>query len=72
MKVKDISYEHQQTLMSMLSQLLIVLVNRLGGEIDVPIEEIDGTFKYEMSMRMSNDAHVFHFEAKEKGNETPR
>jgi hypothetical protein len=33
----------------MLPQLVIVLINRLGGEFVIPVAEIDGTHPYLMS-----------------------
>lgn len=40
-------------------QLLIVMVNRLGGEIRVPVSEVDGTGGYLLHMRVDGDAFVF-------------
>lgn len=64
--IGDLSYEHQQAIEAMKSQLLIVLINRLGGAIDLPVAEIDGTGKYNLAMRLDPATKTFHFVVQEK------
>lgn len=66
MTIAELSYEHQQVVEAMKSQLLIVLVNRLGGAVDVPVAEIDGTGRYNLAMRVDRDTRVFSFVVQEK------
>lgn len=66
MKISDLSYDHQQAIMVMMPQLLIVLFNRLGGKVSIPASEIDGTGKYMLAMRLDEDVRTFHFEVVEK------
>ena len=66
MKIKDISYGHQQAIMMMLPQLLIVLINRLGGDITIPATEIDGTGKYNLAMSLDPMTREFHFVVQDK------
>lgn len=44
---------------AMKGQLLLVLVNRLGGEIRVPVTEIDGTGGMRLCMRVDGTDFVF-------------
>ena len=45
----------------MLKQLLIVLVNRLGGEIVVPVQEIDATDGFLLTMKLVDNRTAFRF-----------
>jgi hypothetical protein len=65
--VDDLSYDHQQAIMAMLPQLLIVLVNRLGSDITVPVAEIDGTGKFNLAMAVDPETRSFHFVVRKKG-----
>ena len=65
--IKDLSYEHQQALMRTLPQLLIVLINRLGGEVTVPATEIDGTGKFNLAMQLDPETRTFTFVVRRKG-----
>lgn len=51
---------------SMKRELLIVLINRLGGKIELPVQEIDGAGKYVMLMELSAKTKVFTFAVIEK------
>lgn len=51
---------------AMLGQLLIVLVNRAGGSIEIPIAEIDGTGRFNLSMQLNEQARSFTFVVGEK------
>jgi len=64
--INDISYDHQQAINAMLPQLLIVLLNRLGGKLDIPVAEIDSTGKYVVAMKADPITREFHFEVQEK------
>lgn len=51
---------------SMKTQLLIVLVGRLGGRVEVPALEIDGTGGTVMTMDLDPTTKVFTFELRSK------
>lgn len=59
--IKDLSYAHQQAIESMKSQLLIVLINRLGGTVDIPVAEVDGTGKFNLAFSVDPATREFHF-----------
>jgi uncharacterized protein YfaS (alpha-2-macroglobulin family) len=65
--IKDLSYVHQQAIEAMKSQLLIVLINRLGGEVDLPVAEVDATGGYNLSFKLDPATKTFHFVVKRKG-----
>jgi hypothetical protein len=46
---------------AMKGQMLIVLVNRLGGHVEIPVDEIDGTGAFNLSMKLDADKRVFTF-----------
>lgn len=58
-KLSDIDYETQQRVNAMLPQLLIVFVNRAGGSIDIPVEEINDTGEYVLAMGTEPDHFTF-------------
>jgi hypothetical protein len=62
----DFSSVHAEAIRKMLPQLLILLVNRLGGRITIPVDEIDGTGKFLLAMRFNADKREFYFEAVKK------
>lgn len=64
--ISELSYEHQQVIEAMKSQLLIVLINRLGGTVDLPVAEVDGTGKFNLAMRVDPATRMFHFQVLEK------
>lgn len=45
-------------------QLLIVLLNRLGGSIDLPVPEVDGTGAFNLMLSV-NDGQI-HLETRRK------
>jgi len=57
--------ELRAALHDMKDQLLIVLINRLGGEVDIPAGEVDDTGQFMCSMRIDN-GNTFHFETSKK------
>lgn len=50
----------------MKNQLLIVLVERLGGEIEMPVSEIDATGDKIMTMEIDQDKSTFTFSISKK------
>jgi len=47
----DFSQPHSDALEAMKNQLLIVLINRLGGKVRIPVREIDDTGRYLLAMK---------------------
>jgi hypothetical protein len=56
--------EHAKVIDDFKEQLLIVMVKRLGGKAEIPIEEVDDTGKDLLMMSVENGA--FHFEVVKK------
>jgi len=50
----------------MKDQLILVLVARLGGAVDVPCAEIDGTGSSVLMMEIDQATSCFHFELRKK------
>jgi len=50
---------------NMKDQLLIVMINRLGGSVDIPVSEIDDSGEFICMMRIDN-GNSFHFEVSKK------
>jgi hypothetical protein len=61
MKISELSSDHMMAIEAMKSQLLIVLVNRLGGETEIPVAEIDGTGRFNMTMHLDEASRSFRF-----------
>lgn len=59
-----VSPDVRELIEHMKGQLLIVLVNRLGGEIKIPVGEIDGTVAFTLSMAI--DGGIFTFKTERK------
>lgn len=55
---------HTKVLDDLKDQLLIALIKRLGGTVDIPAEEIDDTGQD--LLMMSLQGRVFHFEVRKK------
>ena len=66
LNIFDLSYEHQQAVESMKSQLLIAFAQRLGGRVVMPVSEVDGTGKFVLMFRVDDVKREFVFEVKEK------
>ena len=64
--IHDLSYEHQQLIEAMKSQLLIAFINRLGGEVVISASEVDDTGKYNCNMGLDPDTQVFTFTVVDK------
>lgn len=50
----------------MKDQLLIVLIKRLGGAIEVPVNEIDDTAQSVLSMSLTPETRTFKFSVGKK------
>lgn len=57
--------EHAQLIDDLKDQLLIVLLNRLGGNADIPVSEIDNTGQFVVYLRL-NENRVFEFRVEKK------
>lgn len=57
--------EHVAVLDVLKDQLLIVLIKRLGGSVDLPVAEVDDTGQDLMLMSVTAGG-VFHFEVRRK------
>lgn len=64
--VADLSYEAQQRIEAMKSQLLIAFVNRLGGSLTIPVDEVDGTGAFNLLMGADDEARTFTFRVERK------
>jgi delta 1-pyrroline-5-carboxylate dehydrogenase len=58
--------DHADAIEAMLQQLLIALVKRAGGTLEVPVAEIDDTGGDLLAFRVDYDTRVFHFEVQKK------
>lgn len=47
-------------------QLLITCVNRLGGKVELPVSEVDGTGQFMMSMEVDQVAGKFILKTEKK------
>ena len=50
----------------MKSQLLIVLINRLGESPEIPVEEVAGTGAFNLLFELKPDGRTFVFEVERK------
>ena len=50
----------------MKNQLIIVLINRLGGNVNIPSQEIDDSGGFVLSMRIDQHNRRFQFTASKK------
>jgi hypothetical protein len=57
---------HAAVLDDLKDQLLIVLVKRLGGTIDLPVAEIDDTGQNMLAFSVDPVTKTFHFEVSKK------
>lgn len=64
--VADLSYEAQQRVEAMKSQLLIAFINRLGGSLTIPVDEVDGTGAFNLLMGADDVARTFTFRVERK------
>jgi len=64
--IADLDYQAQQRIEAMKGQLLIALVNRLGGSLEMPVEEVDGTGAFVLLMGADDKAKTFSFRVERK------
>lgn len=64
--IADLDYQAQQRIEAMKGQLLIALVNRLGGSLEMPVEEVDGTGAFVLLMGADEEAKTFSFRVERK------
>ena len=55
-----------QMLDAMRTQLLIVMANRLGGRVEIPVSEVDATGLWMMNFTVDQERRVFVFETQRK------
>lgn len=65
-KNEDFSPVHKQAIDAMKDQLLIVLINRLGGQVEIPVAEIDATDGIGLAMRVDPVKRIFYFEVQKR------
>jgi hypothetical protein len=56
----------REVIEAIMPQLLIVFLNRLGGELTVPIKEVDGTGEFNLALSVDQDAGTFTFKTQRK------
>jgi hypothetical protein len=61
----EVAPEHAALIDDLKDQLLIVFLRRLGGSLDVPINEVDDTGGLLLAFSVSPEAG-FHFELRKK------
>ena len=60
------NHEHADAIDNLKEQLLLVLINRLGGDLKIPADEIDATGGMVLQMSLDGDTRVFHFVVSKK------
>lgn len=63
---EKIDDEHARIIEIFKEQLLIVFAKRLGGEINIPVAEIDDTRDYLLSFNIDIDNGIFNFKLGKK------
>lgn len=58
---RDLDAIANMAIEAMKSQLLIVMVNRLGGKISIPVSEIDATGPFLLAMQLNVEQREFVF-----------
>ena len=69
--IRDENPEHAAAIDTFKEQLLLVLIRRLGGDVHIPVAEVDDTagFMLMLSITEDKDPHAgksFHFQLKKK------
>ncbi|MCJ2092110.1 hypothetical protein MKK67_06295 [Methylobacterium sp. J-072] len=64
--IANLDYQAQQRIEAMKGQLIIALVNRLGGSLEMPVEEVDGTGSFVLLMGADDQAKTFSFRVERK------
>lgn len=57
---------HAEALDNLKEQLLIVFLKRLGGNLDIPVAEVDDTGQDLMAFSVDFEKKSFHFELRKK------
>lgn len=52
---------HADVIDNLKDQLLLVLIERLGGDITIPVAEVDNTGGKLLNMSLDQDKREFHF-----------
>ena len=63
---RSVAPEHAQFIDDMKDQLLIALVRRLGGNLNIPIAEVDDTGGVVLLFRINYEDKQFCFEVQDK------
>lgn len=63
---REDSPEHAAVLDDFKDQLLIVMLRRLGGNVEIPIRECDETGGQLFMMKVDEEKGMFHFELRSK------
>ncbi|MCJ2086938.1 hypothetical protein MKK88_13200 [Methylobacterium sp. E-005] len=58
--------ELQRRIEAKKDQLLIAFLNRLGGSLEIPVEEVDGSDAFALLMGADEDARTFTFRVERK------
>lgn len=58
--------DFQEYMSAFKDQLLIVLVNRLGGKLELPVAEVDDTAQFMMQMETDQERGIFTFTVSKK------
>ena len=56
--------EGAEAIENMKDQLIIVLLKRLGGQVDIPVSELDDTEGDNLLLGFIPDTKTFHFEVR--------
>lgn len=64
--IADLDYGAQQRIEVMKGQLLIAFLNRLGGSLTIPVDEVDGTGAFNLLMGADDVARTFTFRVERK------
>lgn len=56
-----LSIAHQEVIEHFKGQLLIVLMKRLGGDLRIPLAEMDDTYRENLSFSVDPVTKEFHF-----------
>jgi len=62
---RAVAPEHAAAVDDFKDQLLLVLIKRLGGTVDIPVAEVDGMGRHVLMLSIV-DGHTFHFELRDK------
>lgn len=58
--------EHGQLIDELKNQLLITLIKRAGGAVEIPVSEVDDTGQDLLNMRVDPDKRLFYFSISKK------